>query len=336
MNKALRYAPYTVNRKRRPLNYNELTGKQHFIIEDYKYDAAYTCELKNAYVTPYGNVYKGWRLIPESTYSMHTNSNHYLSLLKKILLRRVVKVPGLSIVATHSWYDNYYHFTTECLPRLFSVKEYAAQAQLILHADAPAFVKEYIDLLDFKNVLYLKAEQLALAEKLILPMHTAEGHNHNEQVIREVVSWLKSKINVISSGRASFKNIYVSRRKARYRKLLNEEEVIALVKSYGFTIVYLEDYTVVEQIKMLSQVRNFIAVHGAGTTNIMYMEKGGLVIELIHETHYQPCFYNLANAFDLDTVYIQGAATPNSHDPIHDDFTIDMKKLQYHLENNLR
>lgn len=336
MKKTLLSDRFHVSRKL-PLNYNEIKEKEKFIIPEGAFTPSFICELENAYVTPYGIVFKNWQVVKESLYSMFVKHNYYPTFLKKLFLRKVRRLPGANVIAHNAFYDNYYHWSTEALPRIFSVKERARDAALILHEKTPRFVREYAVLMGFDKIVTINDDELGLAEKLILPMHTATGLHHNETLVREMTSWLKAKVNRDRPDFSTYKNIYVSRERAAYRKILNEAAVIEVIKKHDFKVVHLEDYSVAEQISLMSNVRNFVAVHGAGVTNIMYMPEKGLVIELIHENHYDPAFYNLASALNHDTVFIQGlAAHQDERGVAWDNFTVDISRLEYFLVNHMR
>ncbi|PIQ22094.1 MAG: hypothetical protein COW65_05205 [Cytophagales bacterium CG18_big_fil_WC_8_21_14_2_50_42_9] len=323
------------NKRFLPLNYEDIEYREKFICESYTTNASYISELKNAYVSPYGVVFKNFKIIKESVYPGYNDHSFYLTFLKKILLRRINYVSGTCIVAIYAYYDNYYHFVSDILPRLFNVLDYATEAKVLMHERMPGFVKEYLELLGFSNIEFIKDDELAYVKRLFLPTFTAGKHSHNSSIMKDLVKHIKSK-NRTNKDFSDYRNVYVSRRKDRYRKVLNEDEVIGTVEKFGFKTIYLEDYTVPEQISLMSQVKNLIAIHGAGITNIMYMPENGLVVELIHPQHHIDCFYNLANVFNHDTIILQGVAEVGSADPIHDNFSINTAKLKNYLNKFLK
>ncbi|SMB89508.1 Capsular polysaccharide biosynthesis protein-like [Hymenobacter roseosalivarius DSM 11622] len=336
MEKTVLQNSYRIKRKL-PLNYDEIVDRDKFITECYEYGETYLYRLKNAYVTPYGVVMSNWRVVKEAIYSYQEKINFYPTFFKKILFNKVRKVPGLSVTATHVWFPNYYHFTTECLPRLYSLREWADKATLLLPEGTPAFVDEYVKLTGFSKVVKIPINELAQAEELLLTTHTATSLDHNDALIREMAGWYKARVNAGSSSFRGYENLYISRQRATYRKLLNEDELIAALAPYNFKVVNMEDYTVQEQIALLSQVRNLVAVHGAGMTNLMYMPEGGLMVNLIHEHRYDPAFFTLANALNHDTVIIQGkAANDDARGPAFDSFSVDVPKIRHYLDLYLK
>ena len=79
--------------------------------------------------------------------------------------------------------------------------------------------------------------------------------------------------------------LYISRANARYRRLFNETETIALLETFGFVSVRLEEYTLNEQVLLFSRAKIIVAPHGSGLTNIIFCEPGTQIIELV-SPHY--------------------------------------------------
>jgi len=338
MNKIILLPGYK-QEKSLPINYDEIFNKEQIIHTHEEFGPVYLCELKEAYVSPYGVVFKNWKVVKESLYSMFVKNNFHLSFYKKIFLNKVKKIPGTSVVAHHAFYTNYYHFTSEALPRLYLIRNLAPEVNLIIHEAAPKFVKEYVALFNFKHIVFIKDNELALTEKVIFPTFTALGLSQNGELMKEMALWIKNRINPKFNYLKNFQNVYISRQKAAYRKLLNENELISLIEDYDFKIVNLEDYTVAEQIYLLSQTKNLIGVQGAGMTNLLYMPDGGLIINLIHQIHYDLCFYNLTSSLNKDHDYVllqSDVLNPNIKSPQNYDLEVDIQKLKYYLDTYLR
>lgn len=328
--------PEIENKRLLPLNYEDIQFREKFIVQSHRSPASCLLEIEKVFVSPYGVVFKNGRIVEESIYPGFPNQRFYLTFIKKILLGRVRSVPDFCIVALYAYYDNYYHFVCDILPRLYNARAYAAEAKVLVHERLPSFVKEYLSLLGFYKIESIKENELAYVQKVLLPSFTSGMHSHNSAVMNELAQYLKNKSATKNKEGLGFKNVYVSRQKAKHRRVLNELEVINLVTQYGFTVVNFEEYKVDEQIALMQTVKNFIGVHGAGLTNIMFMPKNGLVIEMLHPGHHIDCYYNLANVFQHNTIVLQGIANTNSTDPIHDDFSIDVSRLKYYLDRFLK
>jgi len=338
MNKTILLPGYK-QEKELPVNYDEILNRELIIHPHEEFGPVYLCKLKKAYVSPYGVVFKNWKVVKESLYSMFLKNNFNLSFYKKIFLNKVKRVAGTSVVAHHAYFSNYYHFTSEVLPRIYLIRDLAPEVNLLLHEASPKFVQEYVSLFNFKNIIYIKDDELALTEALIFPTFTAPGLSQNGELMKEMAQWIKTQVPFKSDHLEGFPNIYISRGKAAYRKLLNEQELIAVIKDYDFKIVNLEDYSVAEQIYLLSQTRNLIAAQGAGMTNLLYMPAGGLIINLIHQEHHDLSFYNLTSSLNKNHDYIllqSNFPNPSIASPQNYNLAVDIEKIKYYLDTYLR
>ncbi|PSP09012.1 MAG: hypothetical protein BRC54_00320 [Cyanobacteria bacterium SW_7_48_12] len=68
--------------------------------------------------------------------------------------------------------------------------------------------------------------------------------------------------------------LYISRSKAKYRIITNEENVIQCLLKFEFTPVWLEEHNFATQIALLSNAEVVVAFHGTGLTNLIWFEPG--------------------------------------------------------------
>jgi hypothetical protein len=90
--------------------------------------------------------------------------------------------------------------------------------------------------------------------------------------------------------------VYISRRNAHRRSLINEDEVIKLVGHFGFSIVEMERLSLAEQVRTMAAARIVIAPHGAGLANMVFCKPGAHIVELV--TEIKPHMARIAAAAD--------------------------------------
>jgi capsular polysaccharide biosynthesis protein len=329
--KKLLYPAQTIQRKL-PVNYAEMyESKTSYILPEETISESYLLEINDAYVSPFGVVFKNGFVVKESVYSMFKPNSFLLSFYKKILLNKVIKVSGNCIIAHHSYYQNYYHFLLEILPRLFVLKHLASTHKLIINKNIPGFVKEYIELFNFKEILYLKDDEIAIADHLIFSTYLSRGLAYNEKVIQEMSAWLREKLFNNSIDNAPEK-IFISRDNAKYRKTVNEDEVFAFLQQNGFVKFNLDEPSIKAQANFFKNAKYIIGSHGAGFSNMIYSKHCKLVIDIIHEQHPQDCFYNLANCFNIDYCYFQCKGTGANSYANNDDIIVNLANFErtYH------
>ena len=111
----------------------------------------------------------------------------------------------------------------------------------------------------------------------------------------------------------SNQRLYITRTLAKSRRILNEDEIINLLKSYGFTVVVLESMSVLEQAALFSQAEIIISPHGSGLTNLVFCQPGTKVIELFAPNYVYHCYWWISNLVSLDYYYLLGETLPGWH-----------------------
>lgn len=247
------------------------------------------------------------------------------SLLTYLLKKRITLDKNEYILAFNYWGDGYFHWMTETIPRLVAISESMNNCILLLpqswnqmysmktmlksffkpgipfskdnfHIKSiESFEKKGIQFIPYKNYMNIK--------KLSMPGQTADTGNYNEQLIKKTRNHYHNyykKILTLNLGEL----IYISRKKAERRKIINENELIMCLKQYQFKILYWEDYTFEEQISIAFHSKYLIGLHGANLTNMMFMQENSSILEIkIEGDYYNSCYYALASALNLNYFY---------------------------------
>jgi capsular polysaccharide biosynthesis protein len=213
------------------------------------------------------------------------------------------------------------------MPRLFLLKDKADSLTLILNIHSPSFIKQYVSLFGFKEIVYTEDDKIAKAEKIIFTTFTSRGLAMYEPIFRNMVLWLFHK-NGIQQNTNPQKNIFITRKNAKYRRLLNEEEVITYLKSIGFEIVTLEDMTVKEQMQLFADSKCVIGTQGAGMANMIYSTHGKILITIIHEEHPDDAYYNETNINNTPCYFFQCKGAGNFDYKNNDDISANMDKFK--------
>lgn len=116
------------------------------------------------------------------------------------------------------------------------------------------------------------------------------------------------------------RRLYISRGKARRRRIRNEDAVIALLAPLGFEAFTLEDLPVAEQVRLFAGAEAVVAPHGSGLTNLVFGQ-GIKVIELHTPAKYTNSFMALSHACGHSYAAWM-AATPDL------DYDIDLDALR--------
>jgi len=86
----------------------------------------------------------------------------------------------------------------------------------------------------------------------------------------------------------SFKKIFLARRGPR--SLINQVEVDKVVTKHGYKVIFMEDYSVLEQLSIAAQATHVVAVHGAAMSLLVANRRIDSVIELLPPHNYGEIF----------------------------------------------
>ncbi|NET29177.1 tetratricopeptide repeat protein [Okeania sp. SIO1I7] len=102
------------------------------------------------------------------------------------------------------------------------------------------------------------------------------------------------------------KRIYISRKLASWRRVLNEEEVMNLLEKFGFVSLTLESMSIAEQVSYMAAAKVVIAPHGAGLTNLVFCSPGTKVIEIFSPNYVNSLYWRISNFCSLSHYYLLG------------------------------
>jgi len=128
--------------------------------------------------------------------------------------------------------------------------------------------------------------------------------------------------------------VFVSRNSARSKRLANEDELLPVIESYGFSIVKPEQMSFAQQVKTFSKARVVLGAHGAGFTNLLFCPPARL-LEL-QDTLFAPrlWYWKWAAMLGHDYYTMTGPVT-ESKDWLDTNFSIHPDSLKQYLESCL-
>jgi capsular polysaccharide biosynthesis protein len=231
------------------------------------------------------------------------------------------KIPQ-AIWVTDEWSANYFHWMTDCLPRIWEGRELAPGSPILLPQSFGnlRYVTDSLKLIGLEVIFFAKNENLKIAE-LTLTARTATFPNFFEPLAKRT----REKLS-LHPVQTPWKKVYISRKLAPKRKAHNEEQVEHFLLEKGFEIVYAEKLSLLEQIRLMSETSLLVCLHGAALTNMIFLPKTSKVLELrnVGDAITQ-CFFNLASALELSYFYTLNAG--DSQDTIMTDFRINLEAL---------
>lgn len=227
------------------------------------------------------------------------------------------KIPKASWVIDDKSF-NYFHWMTDVLSRIEMLSEFDLKEFPILipkRFSDVTYITETLKILSVPHIFY-DEEKKYLIKCLLVTSHAAPAGNYNKYLIQKVKHNLTEASKSISVS-SDYKKIWLSRSGQNRRLVINEDKVTKFLIREGFKVVYPENYTVKEQIKIFSNAEIVIAPHGAALTNIMFMKKNSKIMEIrIFSDSVRNSFFTLCSEFGHRYYYF--LADANSEDLVED------------------
>lgn len=326
-----------VSRRRLPLNFDE-RNRQLFNHElERTIPETRFLALDNVRISSSGMLFRGTHILPES-FAFPSNINLWRrrSLLKffatNYLQRRTRSIERDVLWITDDWSNGYFHWLTDALSRLYLMRGRLNDFLLLLPADYATreFVTSSLSCFGVAAFEFIAPEEVVRCRKLFMPGHTAPSGHYNHEIICGVRRVLLQALGD-TTEKETGERVYLSRGRARKRRIDNEDEVIEVLRQLGFHIIYAEDLTFEQQVKLCSRTRYLVSNHGAGLTNMLFLRADAGVLELRHETDAtNNCYFTLASALGLNYFY-QTCQPVDDQDPHSADLVVDLDKLKSNL-----
>lgn len=275
---------------------------------DVKLEAVNLFSYKNVCVTPEGIVFNGLSLDKDLLiYPKHTKIYNALYLLSSLVKRKRIHLPNENtyLLIFDYWSNSVFHWMCDALPRLEAVKAQAKDCILLLPENYKYdYIHDSLKAFEFKEIFIMPLNAYLKCQNLISPQQitvSGEIRPDNFCALRES---LLNHYKPLFPKQFTHKNIYISRSKAKYRKVLNEEELLPVLKKYNFELVYFEDMSFAEQLECCYNAVNVISIHGANLTNIVFMQAAGRVMEFRKENDRDNnYYYSIADSVGCDYYY---------------------------------
>jgi capsular polysaccharide biosynthesis protein len=123
--------------------------------------------------------------------------------------------------------------------------------------------------------------------------------------------------------------IFISRKNTKNRSY-NEDDVVSLVKEYGFSIVAPEAYNFFDQMALFNGADYIIGSSGAAFSNILFCSKGCKIICLHSRRSNISVFTTIAYSLENEMRYCIG--TPTGPE-IHSSYQVDLDLLEMMLKS---
>lgn len=255
-------------------------------------------------------------------------------LLRRCRYRRETSLPGTSALLAAASGANYYHWLLESLPRLWLLEQAGVDLnsinRFLLNEEQSPFHSQTLERLGVApgKLMSCRKDQVLRCIHLVVSSLPADPMVYPGWAL----AFLRERF-LPAAAPMNVERIFISRRHALRRRLLNETEIEAGLRAAGFKTVVLEQQSFAEQIGLFASARIIVAPHGAGLSNLVFSEPGTRVVELVAPTFINHCYQRLAGAMRLPYAEVVGSLSGKPGKRSEEDhFVIGVDKVRKALE----
>lgn len=291
----------------------------------YSFPKTYLCSLKNGKIVNKNGVVVSYddKVFADFTYEFD------IPLEKNKIFKSYIQKPqfknGVFATIVSPGSDTYFHWICDSLPRIKMIEGIRDEIDyLIVPEKLKQFHIETLYLLGFSEEKLVKISDSnnLLCENLIVPSMPGISGNTPKwacDFLREIF---------LPEGYSKpHRLIYISRKDAIYRKVINEREIEEFLQEFGFEIVEMSKLSFLEQVKICSEAKVVVGPHGAGLTNTLFCQKAK-ILEMFAPSYVNACYWMLSNQVGNEYYYILGNEHKGHPSPGWRDFYVDIKKLK--------
>lgn len=203
--------------------------------------------------------------------------------------------PGCFLSLLLGAHDNHFHWMVMSLGRvaLLTPEDLQDLDGILVPAGLAGAQLEALELSGLSHHAPLRFVQRGEAlqvRRLLLPWNIAGGAGVNALG----AAWLHGLMRDGGGSQPVQRRIYLDRRAASTRTLMNEAELVSTLAGQGIQPVRMEGLSLAEQARLMRQAELIVAPHGAGLANLVFARPGTSVLELMPSATLNWCYRHLA------------------------------------------
>ncbi len=196
-------------------------------------------------------------------------------LTARFRLREPEHVPGRVVVLNNWRSHNFYHWLVEVAPRAAAVELAGLDVAGYLVDHRHGYQRRVLELLGIPPSRWIQPHAgLHLSADQVLWVSQPLGI-----LLRHFVRTLAAAIELPEQP-AQTRRLFISRRRAVHRRLINERELEQALERLGFESVCLEDMPFERQAALMREASLVVAVHGSALANAMFASPGTRIVEI--------------------------------------------------------
>lgn len=195
-----------------------------------------------------------------------------------------IHLPGTAVCLTHAYSNGNFHWMLETLPRFFLLRGAGfdpAKADHIVTRPLPPYQIEALIRLgvDPGRLRFTPDFAHVTADRLVITSNV-EHYDYSVHPPRmEVEPWVAHFIGSAfgfppTPPEQAVRRVHISRKKAGWRNIVNQDDVTAFLEANGFVTVFFEDMTLEEKHRTLNGAEIVVGLFGAGFAHLPFCRPG--------------------------------------------------------------
>jgi capsular polysaccharide biosynthesis protein len=195
-----------------------------------------------------------------------------------------------------------------------------------------SYETDYLRLLDINPSNLVDSSKYQVISQRVLTGNSANWYPNLDDIMH-----LKQRVDKkFKPVKTPAKRIYVSRAYAYRRRILNETELIDMLKKFDFLVIEDKNRSVTEQISIYYNASFILGPHGASFSNIIWCMPGTHLFELFSPNYAPNFFLYLAEVMDMKYSAFFDGPPDSSVDYLEglvEDIYVPIAKLEACLSN---
>ena len=316
-------------------NTEQVIFQENIVKADQIYVWAYKKNGRKASLSQNGSV-----IIENKVLCIDGNSSFYAVAWKKD--RRPIKtVPSMVVLFSQLqdgiMFGGYYDYVFWIAAKLCRIKDAFPGSNLSeMTISYPLFHTSYEK--DFLKLLDIDPKQV-VDSRLVKPVSThliAGNMPWWYPNLSDILSLKRHIANKFNPDKTESNRIYISR--SCRRNIINEPELIEMLKKYDFLIIDDKERTIDEQISIYHNASFILGPHGSSFSNVIWCEPGTHLVELFSPNYMPNFFLYLATLMNMKySAFFSGIAdqSVNYCDALVEDIQVSVPEVENCLKKLL-
>jgi len=248
---------------------------------------------------------------------------------------------GSTAVISTCGANNFHHWNYDILPRLGLLRKAGlleTMDHLIIHHKGLPFQREGLERfgIDPARIVNSHGEPAFHLEAEVL--YVPSLPEDLGTISPWVLDFLRETFLCQSSVQGAPEKIFVSRRNAPSRRIINEREVMSEIYRRGYVEFIPEDHSMAQTAQYFSAARSLVSVHGSGLSNLAFVTGQAKVLDIMAPYHQDAYYWMMCNGRGAEyaALFSEGEHPPDDLDlvrnKVDDDLMIDIVKLKEALD----